>query len=282
MPPGRSSVETVASRGNASRALPAGQARPTPRARFISRWQLAARSLYWLGWIAFSRRAVVTSGVEREVDILGLGALRLVSSASLLVGLIAIFQVAAQLAPYGAEIMSVRALTWFAARELGPVVVALLLVARSAAQIAGEFASMNASGEIDALRAMGLDPVKYLVAPKLLAILLTLPALTIFADVLILFGGWIGSTVFLGYAPSTFISAFRESFTSRDLAVGLGKSIVFALVIAVVASDEGLSTVRRAREIAGAATRAVVYCLLGVLAADTIFNAVFYFIPDLL
>ena len=167
------------------------------QSRFLSRGQLTARALYWLGWLAFSRRSVVTSGVEREVYGLGIGALRLVASASLLVGLIAIFQVATQLAPYGAEPVSPRVVTWFAARELGPVVVAMLLVARSSAAIAGELASMNVTGEIDALRAMGLDPVKYLVSPKLLAVIIVIPALTLISDALLLGGVWVGSTVFL-------------------------------------------------------------------------------------
>ena len=250
-------------------------------ARFISRGRLAGRALYWLGWLTFSRRSVVTSGVEREVYSLGVGALRLVASASLLVGLIAMFQVAAQLAPWGAETISARVVAWFAARELGAVVVALLIVARSSAAIAGELASMNTSGEIDALRAMGLDPVKYLVSPKLLAVIITLPALTVLADALILGGVWIGSTVFLGYSTGRFLVQMREAFIARDLAVGLGKALLFAVIIAVVASDEGLSAERRTAAIGAAATRAVVFSLIGVLAADTVVNAIFYFIPGL-
>jgi len=260
---------------------PQSRGRSTP-ARFISRGRLTARSLYWLGWLAFSRRSVVTSGVEREVYALGIGALRLVASASLLVGLIAIFQVATQLAPYGAEPVSPRVVTWFAARELGPVVVAMLIVARSSAAIAGELASMNATGEIDALRAMGLDPVKYLVSPKLLAVIIVLPALTLIADALILGGVWIGSTVFLGYSTDRFAGQIREAFITRDLGVGIGKSIVFALIIAIIASDEGLSAERRASAIGEAATRAVVYSLILVLGADTFVNAIFYFIPGLI
>jgi phospholipid/cholesterol/gamma-HCH transport system permease protein len=251
-------------------------------ARFISRGRLTARALYWLGWLTFSRRSVVTSGVEREVYVLGIGALRLVAASSLLVGLIAIFQVAAQLAPYGAEPISPRVVTWFAARELGPVVVALLIVARSSAAIAGELASMNATGEIDALRAMGLDPVKYLVSPKLLAVIIVLPALTIISDALILGGVWIGSTVFLGYSTDRFASQIREAFLTRDLGVGIGKSIIFALIIAIIASDEGLSADRRAAGIGAAATRAVVFSLIIVLGADTFVNAIFYFIPGLI
>lgn len=250
--------------------------------RFIGRWRLGTRALYWIGWIAFSRRSVVTAGVEGEVAAIGLGALRLVASASVLVGLIATFQVSYQLSPYGAETLSTRVLAWFAARELGPLVVAILVVARSAAAIAGELASMSVSGEIDALRAMGLDPVKYLVAPKVLAVLIVLPALTVISDAMIPLGGLIGSTVFLGYSTNQFVEQFRESFLPRDLSVGIAKAVIFALIISVVAADEGLNAERRQSAIGAAATRAVVFCLIGVLAMDTVVNAIFYFIPSFL
>ena len=263
------------------------QYRPLPRAlvavggRFIGRGRLALSAVYWLGWLAFSRRSIVSSGVERELQGLGLGALRLVASASVLVGLIATFQIAFQLAPYSAETMSAKAIGWFAARELGPLAVAMLVVARSASGIAGELASMSANAEIDALRAMGLDPVKYLVAPKLAALLVAIPALTIVSDGLIVVGGWIGNTLFLGFNTAFYFEQFRTSLEVRDLFVGLVKAVIFAFVLGIVASDEGLSVERRVAAIGEATTRAVVFSLIGVLGADTLVNAVFYFIPGL-
>jgi phospholipid/cholesterol/gamma-HCH transport system permease protein len=249
--------------------------------RFISRGRLAASSLYWLGWIIVSPRAIVSAGVQREIEALGVGALRLVASASVLVGLITTFQVATQLTAFGAENMAGRAIGWFAARELGPLAVAILVIARSAAGTAGEFASMAAGGELDALRAMGLDPAKYLVAPKLAAFLVALPTLTIFADGLIVLGGWLGSSVVLGYSTQFFLEQFRSSFDLFDIFVGVAKSLVFALVIALVAADEGLSVRPHVESIGAAATRAVVFCLIGVLGADTVINAIVYFIPGL-
>lgn len=249
--------------------------------RFITRGRLVLDSLYWVAWLAFARRGSVGSGVEREVDQLGLGAVRLIASASILVGLIATFQIAYQLAEYSAQVLSARAIGWFAARELGPLVAALLVVARSASSIAGEFAAMSANGELDALRAMGLDPVKYLVAPKLAALLIVLPALTIFSDVLIVFGGLIGNTLFLKFGINLFFEQFRSALEERDVYIGLGKSVLFALVIGLAAADEGLSVERRVGAIGQAATRAVVLCMIGVLAADTMVNAIFYFIPRL-
>ena len=252
-----------------------------PGGRFLSRGRVALGALQWLGWIIISPRSVVSGGVARELDALGVGAIRLVASASILVGLIATFQVAYQLKQYGAESVSALAIGWFATREVGPLVVALLVVTRSASSISGELAAMTTGGEIDALRAMSLDPVKYLVAPKLAALLIALPALTVIADGLITVGGWIGTTLFLGFNTRFYLEQIRTSLSTSDIAIGAVKSVIFAFVIAIIASDEGLGVDRRVAAIGEAASRAVVYCLLGVLAADTLVNAVFYFIPSL-
>lgn len=256
-----------------------------PGGRFITRGRLALRSAFWLASLLAphqtDRPTPVAASVTRELDVVGFGAIRLVVASSLLVGLITVFQVAYQLAPYGAEVVSARALAWFVAREIGPIVVAILVVARSAAAIAGEFASMSANGEIDALRAMGLDPVKYLVVPKLAALLIALPVLTAIAVTLAVIGGWLGTSVVLGYNTGLYLEHMHESLALRDVGVGLAKSIVFASLIGLIAADEGLRVERRVSAIGAAATRAVVYCLIGVLAADTIVNAFVYFIPGL-
>jgi len=262
--------------------VPAARAEPRVGGRFLTRPRLAGRSLYWTGWLIVSGGSKVGSGVQREIDTLGVGALRLVSAASVLVGLITTFQIAYQLSEYSAQMMSARAIGWFAARELGPVVVAILVIARSASRIAGEFASMSVNAEIDVLRAMGLDPVKYLVAPKLAALLVALPALTILAVGLIAFGGWMGNTMFLGFTTGFYLEQFRHSFALRDLVIGLVKAVVFALIIGLVAADEGLNVERRVSAIGEAATRTVVICLIAVLGFDTLVNAIFYFIPGLL
>lgn len=248
-------------------------------ARFLGRWELFVTASYWVAWLSFSRRTAMGTGIQRDFDQLGMGALRLVVPASLLVGIIATFQVATQLSQFGAQSLSVRAIGWFAARELGPIVVALLIVTRSASGIAGELATMRANGEIDALRAMGLNPVKYLVAPKLAALLIAVPGLTILADALIVLGGWLGSIAILDVSTRFYFDQFRTAFELRDLFIGLIKSIVFAYMIAVSACYEGLNVEGKMHGIGAAASRAVVYTVLGVLTADTIINAVFYFIP---
>ena len=249
--------------------------------RFTSRTRVAFGSLYWLGWLVGSPRSVLASGVARELEELGAGALRLVASSAVLVGLIAVFQVAYQLQYYSAESLSAKTIAWFAWRELGPVAVALLVVSRSASAIAGELAAMASNAEIDTLRAMGLDPVKHLVAPRLGALLVAVPSLTIIADGLIMIGAWLGSSLFLGLTTRFFIEQTHGAVGQRDLVIGLGKSVLFAFLVAVISADEGLNVSRAPGAVARASSRAVVHCLIAVLAADTFINAVFYFIPTL-
>jgi phospholipid/cholesterol/gamma-HCH transport system permease protein len=248
--------------------------------RFISRSRVGGGALYWLFWLLFSRRAVVSTGVALEIETLGLGAVRIVIGASILVGLIATFQVATQLSDYGAQVMSARAIGWFTARELGPLTAALIIVARSASAIAGELASMTANAEVDALRAMGLDPVKYLVTPKLAALLVVLPAMTVIATFCIGTGVLTGN-ILLGFNTNDILGDLRESIRVRDLLIGIGKAAIFALVISVIAADEGLSIQRRVHAIGSAATRSVMLCVIAVLAVDTVVNVFFYFIPGL-
>jgi phospholipid/cholesterol/gamma-HCH transport system permease protein len=114
------------------------------------------------------------------------------------------------------------------------------------------------------------------------ALLLTLPALTILADGLIMLGGWMGNTLFLGFTTGFYLEQLRTSFLIRDLVIGLAKAVAFALLIGLIAADEGLNVERRVAAISEAATRTVVACLIAVLAFDTLMNAVFYFIPSLL
>jgi phospholipid/cholesterol/gamma-HCH transport system permease protein len=269
------SLPTVATAAD----FPVPRAKPT--GRFLSRGRVAVGTVRWLVWIVLRPRSVVSHGVAREIHALGVGALWLVTSAAVLVGLIETFQIAYQLDRYGAQSLSALGIGWFATREIAPLIVALLVVSRSASGITGELAAMTENGEIDALRAMSLDPIKYLAAPKLAALCVALPSLTIIADGLIIGGGWVGSAFFLGINSRSYLEEIRTALMMSDLAIGVGKSFLFAFIIAIIATDEGLSVERGALAIGEAASRSVVLCLLGVLTADTLVNAVFFFIPSL-
>jgi phospholipid/cholesterol/gamma-HCH transport system permease protein len=259
----------------------------SPRTRFegpnpelLPALRLLARALYWVPW-AWRPSARARSGTGRDIEALGVDALPLAAGSALLVGLLATFQVATRLQHFGAGTLTPTGIGWFVARELGPVIVALLVVARSSARIAGELAAMTVAAELDALRSMGLEPVKYLVAPRLAALLLTLPCLTLAANAFILLGAWLGHVVFLGASTSSFVEQVRAAFLPWDIVVGVLKGGLFALVIGAVTAVEGLSVERQGGAIGEVAGRAVSYSVLGVLGVDALLNAVLYLIPDL-
>ena len=163
-------------------------------------------------------------------------------------------------------------------RELGPVLTALVIAGRVGASITAELGTMKVSEQIDALRTLAANPVKYLVVPRFLALCIMLPLLTVYADFIGIIGGYligvykllIGSTI---YWKMTF-----DTLAFKDLFTGLFKSFVFAIIICIVSCYEGFVTEGGAEGVGKATTRSVVISFILIIAADCLFTALFYFI----
>ena len=153
-------------------------------------------------------------------------------------------------------------------RELGPVLCALMVTGRVGSAISAELGSMVVSQQIDAMRALGTDPIRKLVAPRLLALLVSLPLLTVLADVLGIFGGWVTAVALYSVSSSVFISAVRDGITTDDLIGGIVKPIVFSLIIGTIACRQGLSTEGGTVGVGRSTTRAVVNASIIVIIAD--------------
>ena len=162
-------------------------------------------------------------------------------------------------------------------RELGPLITAILVIGRSGSSFAAELGTMKVNEEIDALETMALDPVRFLVAPKMLAMLLMMPCLTIWAD----FMGFVGGSVFgvaaAGFTFTTYMRATLDALVMRDIITGLIKSVMFGLVITTVGCQEGLRTGLGAEEVGRSTTAAVVKSIFLVIMVDLVFTAMFYF-----
>ncbi|MDO8603234.1 MAG: ABC transporter permease [Candidatus Omnitrophota bacterium] len=193
-------------------------------------------------------------------------------------GMVLALQSAYQLTKMNAQmyISSLVALSML--RELGPVLTALVIAGRVGASITAELGTMKVSEQIDALRTLAANPVKYLVVPRFLALCIMLPLLTIYADFIGIIGGYmigvykllIGSTI---YWKMTF-----DTLAFKDIFTGLFKSFIFAVIICVVACYEGFVTEGGAEGVGKATTRSVVISFILVIAADCLFTALFYFI----
>jgi len=236
---------------------------------------LLADACRWLGHPSTWRARRLLGQIER----VGWGSLPIVSAISLTIGVAVAFQIAYQLQKLGLAMpiytASFSALMIF--REIGPVLTALIVAGRVGASIAAEIGMMRNTEQIDALRALAASPVKVLVVPRLLALLLGLPLLTVYGNALGVLGGFLVGTTYLDLGPQLYVEMSSALLALTDLWTGLLKSVVFAVVIAVVSCHEGLCTEAGAEGVGRATTRAVVIAFALVIASDALITGMFYF-----
>lgn len=206
----------------------------------------------------------------------GADAVPIVVLINFLVGFVMAFQGAVQLKQFGANIFVADLVGLSIARELGPLMTAIIICGRSGAAFAAELGTMTVSEEIDALRTMGFGPMRFLVLPRALALMAVAPLLTLIADLVGMVGG-----LFVGIASLdlTFIGYFNETqkaLTMWDIFSGLVKSVVFALVIALIACQQGLATAGGAEGVGRRTTSAVVATLFALILVDAVFTLFFY------
>ena len=149
---------------------------------------------------------------------------------------------------------------------------AILVAGRSGSALAARIGSMTVSQEVDALAVIGIDPVRYLVAPALIAMLIMLPLLTVFADAVAIFGAALYSAPALDVTPMAYMLQTMSLLTPGDLGQGIAKSIVFALLITLIGVSTGFSVTGGAEGVGRATTRAVVLSICWIIVADMIFS----------
>lgn len=197
---------------------------------------------------------------------------------ALFTGMVLALQSAYQLTKMNAQmyISSLVALSML--RELGPVLTALVIAGRVGASITAELGTMKVSEQIDALRTLAANPVKYLVVPRFLALCIMLPILTVYADFIGIIGGYLIGVYKLLIGPTIYMKMTFDTLAFKDLFTGLLKSFVFAMIICVISCYEGFITEGGAEGVGKATTRSVVISFILIIAADCLFTALFYFI----
>ncbi len=230
--------------------------------------------------VAVPKAATRPSSVDwhslpRLIQEIGADALPVTSAANLLVGLIIGFLGISQLGRYGAVARVPELVVVAHLRELGPLVTAIVVAGRSGAGLASEIATMKVSEEIDALRSMGFDPVRWLVVPRCLALVVTLPLLTWIGDVLALVGGLVATIVTTQMTPRAYLLATADALTVSHLLTGLVKSPFLALAIGMIACGQGLLTRGGAAAVGARTTTAVVLAIFSVIAVSALFTFFF-------
>jgi len=201
---------------------------------------------------------------------IGVQSLPLVIMTSVFTGAVTAVQAAYQLKEFVPKIYMGTAIYKSVVIELGPVLTALVVGGRVSASIAAELGTMRVTEQIDAMDAMGIDPVRYLTMPRIVAALIMLPVLTIFADILAIGGGFFVANASLDLSPRIFIEGMRMFFLPQDVFGGLIKAFVFGGIISLMGCTAGLRTFGGAVGVGTAATRAVVTSCVLVLVGDYI------------
>ena len=205
----------------------------------------------------------------------GLDGLPIVVLLNFLVGFVMAFQSMRYLQLYGASPFVADIVGISVTRELAPLMTAVIITGRSGAAYAAELGTMRVSEEIDALQVMGIRPVSYLVVPRILALLLVAPALTLFADLVGIAGGLVVGVRGLGLTPRGYLSELRTVIVPGDVWTGLVKSGVFGVAIAIIGCRNGLATSGSASEVGRATTATVVQSLFAIVLLDTLLTMLF-------
>ncbi len=207
----------------------------------------------------------------------GVDALPIVALISFIVGLVMAFQAAIPMKMFGAEIYVANLIGIAMVRELGPLMTAIVLAGRSASAFAAEIGTMKINEEIDALTVMGMDPIKFLIIPRMIASTLITPLLTVFANLVGILGGALVITS-LGYPVIAYYNQVVNFVTWQDFSGGLVKCFVFGVLIAATGCIRGLQTLRGPSAVGESTTSAVVSSIVLIAVFDGIFSIIYYYL----
>ncbi len=203
-----------------------------------------------------------------QMNFIGIGALLLVLTASLSVGLVLALEWGTRLERFGAKNLMGRIVTISVIREIGPIITGLMVAGRTGSKVAAELGSMKVTEQIEALKAFGTDPLRKLVVPRQFATVAMILPLAILADTIAILGGYFMATLFLHTDPSIFWISALNSLELKDITIGLIKPLVFGYIISTVSCYFGMYTRGGAEGVGQSATRAVMYASLSVLIWD--------------
>jgi phospholipid/cholesterol/gamma-HCH transport system permease protein len=238
---------------------------------------LNAQILYWTLLAPFRGRPIRLAHVFEQMVRIGVQAVPMTALTSLSIGITLAMQGAHELARMGATGYVPDLVALSLLRELGPLLVGVVVIGRSGSAVTAELGTMKVSEEIEALEVMAINPVRFLVVPRFLAMMIMLPALTVFGSYIGMAGGWIICHFSLDLETAAYIRRLVESSKPMDLYSGTVKSFVFAWLIITISCYYGLGVKGGAEGVGRSTTNSVVVCILTMLIADAILTGVFFF-----
>lgn len=235
-------------------------------------FKLLTESLYWLLTGFTKKQPVKINSIFKEMMVIGVSAIPIASVLTFTVGIMLAIQGIHTLKQFGAESQVVLGIALSVTREFAPLIIGILVAGRSGSAVTARIGTMQVSQEIDALRVIGINPVRYLVSPVLLAMIVMLPSLTVLADLMGLLGGAVFSSLELGMGIHAYFDRSLEVLEMDDIFQGLAKSLVFAIIIAIVGCVNGFMVKGGAEGVGRATTRSVVLSISCIVIADMIFT----------
>ena len=233
--------------------------------------------LYWGIVGIFNRSHYRKGSFTEQAYNMGSSALPIVVMILFLVGAISTLQSASTLRSFGASIFVVDMIAVGLAREMAPLMTAIIISGRSGSAIASEIATMKFTEELDAIKTMGLNPLRFIVVPKLWGMVVCLPLLSIMALAAGILGGFFIATTYIQLSPNTFFNRLIITLFFRDIVTGLIKSVSFAIIITIVGTYRGLKFTGGADGVGRATTSSVVTSIFAIIIMDSIWGIIFYF-----
>jgi phospholipid/cholesterol/gamma-HCH transport system permease protein len=234
---------------------------------------LLLETIFWIFIPPYRRKQI-----SEQMYKVGVSSLPIVLLTSLFTGMVLALQSAYQMQRISAQMYIASLVALSMVRELGPVLTALVVAGRVGAAITAEVGTMKVTEQIDALETLATNPIKYLVVPRFIALVVMLPLLTVYAVFIGIAGGYIVGVFKLHISSSMYINMTTSPLGLKDLYTGLLKSVVFAVIIAIVSCYEGFRTTGGAEGVGRSTTLSVVTSFILIISADCLFTALFYFI----
>jgi phospholipid/cholesterol/gamma-HCH transport system permease protein len=241
-------------------------------------YRLILDSLYWTFAAPLAGKGLRVGSAFAEMVKVGVSAVPIVVLISFSIGLILAMQSAYQLEQFGATIFTADLVAVAQTRELGPLMTAIIVAGRSGSGIAAEIGTMKVGEEIEALRSMGFNPVKFLVVPKLLALAVMVPCLTVIADFIGIAGGMSIAVLSFDLGFIRYLNRTIFALVFKDLITGLIKSFVFALLVGLTGCYMGFMVEGGAEGVGRRTTQSVVVSIFLIILADAFFTSLFYYL----
>ena len=238
---------------------------------------LTVEVTFWSFVDIFNRRQYRKGTFTEQAYFMGSTALSIVGTILFLIGVILTLQSAAQLRQFGVTIFVVNLLAIGLSREFAPLMTAIIVSGRSGSAIASEIATMKFTEELDAIRTLGLNPLRFVVVPKMWAMVVCLPLLTVMALFIGILGGFAVAITYMQLTPAAFFNQLISALMFWDIITGLIKSVSFAIIITIVGTYQGLHFSGGADGVGRATTASVVASIFAIIVVDSIWGIIFYF-----